>query len=253
MARDEGIVLRRRTYGDADRILVVFTQARGKLSLLAKGARRARARNAPGLDLLARSELLLIPGRQLAVLAQARPLGPPWPAQDPVRTACGAVLAELADAILEEGQAEPELYGLVAEARDRMAVAQGEAQTELAIAALQIAASGGDLPAVTRCAGWGAARRDRQGGVVPPLGGVVQGRCWEQAPGALACSGASLKVLRRLELGDLELVRRLRWTEAVRNELESILLAHLEHHLDKPLRAARVLTELRASLPRATS
>ncbi len=68
---DEGLVLRRRTFGDADRILVVLTREHGKLSVLARGVRRAKARNGAGLDLLARSQMMLIPGRNMAVLAEA--------------------------------------------------------------------------------------------------------------------------------------------------------------------------------------
>ena len=41
------------------------------------------------------------------------------------------------------------------------------------------------------------------------------------------------------------LLRRLRWSEPLRDEVESILLAHLEHHLDRPLKAARILAEFR--------
>ncbi|MGH7665902.1 MAG: DNA repair protein RecO [Candidatus Dormibacteria bacterium] len=244
--RDEGIVLRRRTFSDADRILVIFTRAQGKLSVLARGARRARARNAAGLDLLSRSELLLVPGRQMVVLAQARSLGLPWPGEDLVRTACGGVLAELVDATLEEGHADPDLYRLVAESRERMADRAGDGRLELALVAFQIASSGGYRPELHRCAGCGEELQNRAGGFLPALGGVVQGGCWESAAGALPCAAASLRVLRRIEADDLDLLRRLRWTETMRDEVEAILLAHLEHHLDRPLKSARILLEFRS-------
>jgi hypothetical protein len=48
-----------------------------------------------------------------------------------------------------------------------------------------------------------------------------------------------------MEAGDLPLLRRLRWSEPLRDEVEAILLAHLEHHLDRPLKSARILTEFR--------
>jgi hypothetical protein len=40
-------------------------------------------------------------------------------------------------------------------------------------------------------------------------------------------------------------VRRLRWTNPLRDQVEAILIAHLEHHLDRPMKAARVLADLR--------
>ncbi|MGH7609024.1 MAG: DNA repair protein RecO [Candidatus Dormibacteria bacterium] len=242
--RDEGIVLRRRTYSEADRVLVMVTRDHGKLSVLARGARRPRARNAAGLDLLTRSEVLLAQGRGLALLTQARPLGLPWPGQDLIRTACGAVLAELVDATLEEGHPDPGLYFLVAGLRERLADPGSDPRAELAWGAFQIAVAGGYRPDLARCALCGEPLADRDGGFLPGLGGVVQGGCWQAHPEALACAAETLRLLRRLEAGDVATLRRLRWTERLRDQTQTILLAHLEHHLDRPLRAARVLAEL---------
>ncbi|HUY55547.1 MAG TPA: DNA repair protein RecO [Candidatus Nanopelagicaceae bacterium] len=245
LVSDEGIVLRRRTFAEADRILVIFTRDQGKLSVLARGARRAKARNAAGLDLLTRSELLLVPGRSMAVLAQARAVGLPWPGADIVRTACGGVLAELVDATLEDGHPDQELYQLISATRERMANPGFEARLELALSSFQIAAMGGYLPELRRCAICGEALQDRDGGFIPAMGGLVQGGCWTAQLGVLPCSAPALRVLRRMEAGDLELLRRLRWSESLRDEVEAILLAHLEHHLDKPIKSARILAEFR--------
>ncbi|MGH7610402.1 MAG: DNA repair protein RecO [Candidatus Dormibacteria bacterium] len=243
---DEGIVLRRRVYAEADRVLVMLTRDHGKLSVVARGARRSRSRNAAGLDLLARSELLLARGRGLAVLAQARPLGRPWPSSDLERTACGSVLAELADATLEEGHPDPALYQLVALHRERLADPGSDPRAELLVAAFQIAEVGGYRPQLSRCQVCGEPLSDRESGFLPELGGMVQGDCLRARPAARACAPATLRLLRRLEGGDLDLARRLRWTAQLRDQAEDILLAHLEHHLDRPLRAARVLAELRS-------
>lgn len=245
LVSDEGIVLRRRTFAEADRILVIFTRDQGKLSALARGTRRAKARNAAGLDLLTRSELLLVPGRNMAVVAQARAVGLPWPGSDIVRTACGGVLAELVDATLEEGHPDPELYQLIAATRERMADLSCDARLELALSSFQIAAMGGYLPELRRCAICGEELQDRDGGFLPAMGGVVQGGCWNSQLGVLPCSAPALRILRRMEAGDLPLLRRLRWSEPLRDEVEAILLAHLEHHLDRPLKSARILTEFR--------
>jgi DNA repair protein RecO (recombination protein O) len=242
---DEGIVLRRRAYAEADRILVMITREHGKISVLAKGARRAKARNAAGLDLLTRSELLLVPGRGMATVAQARAVGLPWPGADIVRTACGGVLAELVDATLEEGHPDPELYQLVLETRERMADPSGDARLELALSSFQVAAIGGYRPELQRCAVCGEELQDRAGGFLPHLGGLVQADCWRAEPAALPCSAAALRILRRMEAGDLETLRRLRWSDLLRDQVESILLAHLEHHLDKSMKASRILAEFR--------
>lgn len=40
----EGLVLRTRDLGEADKILVIYTREEGKVSAVARGARRARSR-----------------------------------------------------------------------------------------------------------------------------------------------------------------------------------------------------------------
>ena len=238
-------MLRRRTFGDADRILVVLTREHGKLSVLARGVRRAKARNGAGLDLLARSQMMLIPGRNLAVLAQARQLGGSPAANDLVRLACAGVLAELVDATLEEGHPDSRVYDILAEAAARLASPARDPRLELALAAFSLAAVGGYLPELNRCAGCGQALQDRAGLFVPNLGGVVQGDCSPGPAAALPCAAVTLRVLRRMAAADEAMVSRLRWTAELRDQLETILIAHLEHHLDRPMKAARVLAEIR--------
>jgi len=73
---DEGIVLRRIDYGEADRILTVLTRAHGKIGVIARGVRRPQSRLASRTDLFVRSHMQLAKGRgELDVLAQAEPIG----------------------------------------------------------------------------------------------------------------------------------------------------------------------------------
>ena len=242
---DEGVVLRRRTYGDADRVLVILTREHGKLSVMARGVRRPRARNGPGLDLLSRSQLMLIPGRNMAVLAQARPLGAGLAADDLVRLACAGVLAELVDATVEEGHPETRVYDVLAEVAARLADPGSDARMELALAAFTLASVGGYQPELNRCVGCGQPLQDRDGQFVPTMGGVLQDGCSPDGAASLPCSAVTLRVLRRMAAADEVTVKRLRWTDPIRDQVEAILIAHLEHHLDRPMKAARVLAELR--------
>ena len=57
------IVLKRIDYGEADRIVTVLTPDAGKLSLMAKGARRVKSKLAGGIELLSTSEINYIAGK----------------------------------------------------------------------------------------------------------------------------------------------------------------------------------------------
>ena len=58
-----GVVLRRVNYQEADRILTVLTPDEGKITLIAKGSRRAKSKLAGGIELFSVSDITFINGR----------------------------------------------------------------------------------------------------------------------------------------------------------------------------------------------
>ncbi len=69
----KGIVLSRRDYQEADRIISVLTPDHGKVSLIAKGVRRPKSKLAAGIELFSVSELTFLPGRSdLKTLVSSR-------------------------------------------------------------------------------------------------------------------------------------------------------------------------------------
>ena len=66
----DACILKRIDYGEADRILTLFTPAHGKLNAIAKGARRTTSRLAGHIELFTRTQLQLASGRDLAIITQ---------------------------------------------------------------------------------------------------------------------------------------------------------------------------------------
>jgi DNA repair protein RecO (recombination protein O) len=70
--KTEGVVLRSIRYGEADRVLHLYTADRGRLGAVAKGVRRVRSRFGGRLEPLARVKLVLHEGRgELCTVTQA--------------------------------------------------------------------------------------------------------------------------------------------------------------------------------------
>ena len=59
----EAIVLRSIRYGEADRVLHLYTRDRGRVGAIAKGGRRVKSRLGARLEPMGRSELILREGR----------------------------------------------------------------------------------------------------------------------------------------------------------------------------------------------
>ncbi len=98
--KTEGIVLRSMRYGEADRILHVFTPQLGRLSAIAKGVRKAKSRFGGRLEPFFRLNLVLYEGRSdlltvPQVIIDGEPLGG---YQELARADAAGKLAELAAA-----------------------------------------------------------------------------------------------------------------------------------------------------------
>lgn len=61
--RTKAVILRRTNYGEADRILQLLTPEYGKISVIAKGARREKSKLAGGIELFAVSDVSVRQGR----------------------------------------------------------------------------------------------------------------------------------------------------------------------------------------------
>jgi DNA repair protein RecO (recombination protein O) len=71
--RVQAIVLRRQSYGEADRIITLLTPELGKVAAIVKGARRLESKLAGGIELLCENEISLLPGRkELFTVVSAR-------------------------------------------------------------------------------------------------------------------------------------------------------------------------------------
>ncbi|MBI2033142.1 MAG: DNA repair protein RecO [Candidatus Levybacteria bacterium] len=68
--KDEGIVIRRRNIGEADRILTIFTKWHGKISIKAAGVRKITSRRASSIELLNHIHASLYKGKGMPVLTE---------------------------------------------------------------------------------------------------------------------------------------------------------------------------------------
>lgn len=109
--KTEGIILKRRDFGEADRILTVFSQKKGKISVLAKGVRRITSRRAGNVELLNRVVIYLHQGKGMPILTEATSLDTyPKLKEDLTLSTYAYHLIELVDKLTAENQENMVLY-----------------------------------------------------------------------------------------------------------------------------------------------
>ncbi|MDQ6746987.1 MAG: DNA repair protein RecO [Candidatus Dormibacteraeota bacterium] len=234
----EAVILRKVDYGEADRILTLLTRERGKVPAIAKSVRKSRSRMSGQLDVFAHGTMLLAEGKSMDVVTQFQritensALG-----SDLRRAAVASVVVEVADKIMEERHAAPEMFTLVVEALRHLSDRETTALMELADFLMRVLGELGYTPELNRCARCGGPLGEEGLAFSALAGGVVCIGCSHHDRPAMSVSARSVKILRVLASGDRDLFFRLRLEEADNRAIESVLEAQLEHHLDRQLKS----------------
>jgi len=181
------------------------------------------SRLAAALELFAEIDVQLARGRNLDVVVQA--VRVPGPRIEAIveRTAHAALVAELADRVSEERHPLEGLFPLVAGSLRELAV---------------------EAPQLQHCASCERPLPEAPAGFSAAAGGFL---CADCAPAGMhPVPVAALKVLRVMASGGSDLYRRLKLDELLMGEVERVLEAQLEYHLDRQLKSLRFLRQMRS-------
>ncbi len=240
--RVSSVVVRQRDLGEADRVLMLYTRERGKLSAVAKGIRRPRSKLAGSLQLFSHASVQLAAGRSLEVVTQARALDTFYDLRsDMERFAHSSYAAELLDALTDEGMADSVLFGLLLSTLAALH-SGGDAPTLIRAFELKLLTRLGYGPELDACTSCGGEMDGREQGFSVVQGGVLCGTCGSAAGGA-RLSTAGLQALRELRHTDTETVAGRRLSASARDELERLMRAFVDSHLDRPLRSSAFLAQ----------
>jgi DNA repair protein RecO (recombination protein O) len=179
MLKTEAVVLRSLRYGEADRILHLYTPHRGRLAAIAKGVRRARSRFGGRLEPFFRLRIELHEGRgELLTVTGAQTVeGHPGlresaRALDAAARACDAV-----GRLFETGEPHPGVFNLLCHKLSLLDSDPAAATRAGALAfRLKLLHAAGLAPQLAACADCGEA--EHLVGFSGAAGGVVCGGCW---------------------------------------------------------------------------
>ncbi|MBI4022714.1 DNA repair protein RecO [Candidatus Berkelbacteria bacterium] len=241
--KTRGIVLGRRVYGEADRILTLLTPGLGKIVAIAKGSRRMTSKLGGHLELFYVVDWVLAEGRTWHVVTGAD-TAQDFPAlRETLETVRQAShVAHLVNRLVPEGEAHPDIYRLVEQTLG--AIRPGNSPLVLRQFEWQLLIMGGRQPELKRCCHCGGELDPNQLGLCPVRGGVLCPACQQTSVSALSeaegvhvpASAEAVKVLRLFERAPSILAYRLNLSNETLPELERITRAFLEHALESPLR-----------------
>lgn len=243
--RVEAVVLRHSDWGEADRLLVLFTREQGKLRAVAKGARRVRSRKAGHLEPFTRVTLMLARGRDLWIVTQADTVDAYLPLREDLeRIAHASYVLELLDRFTYEEGANRPLYQLLIETLARLAALE-DPFLALRYYEIRLLDLLGFRPQLVDCVRCGELIQPQDQYFSALLGGALCPRCGPQEPTARPVSMPALKYLRHLQRGSFSEASRAQVNTAARQEMETLLQYYLTYLLERALNTPAFLREVR--------
>ncbi|HEU4735330.1 MAG TPA: DNA repair protein RecO [Kofleriaceae bacterium] len=255
-----GVVLRTQPLRESDLLVVLYTDVHGRVSAVARGARKSKRRFAGALSLLVlgRYQLGRRPRGELWGLESADVVRE-WTqlSSDVVAVAHASYVAELVGALLPAEAPEPHALDLIVGLWDALA-AGGPSPGALRVVELTLLELAGHRPAIEQCAACGS--RDLAAGAVfdPERGGAICRRCAASSRNLGVrpfdpATGAYLRAV--LELGTPLAARAVdtdpRFAAADRAAGRDALVAMVTNLAGKPLRSLEYLAKLGAAGRRA--
>jgi DNA repair protein RecO (recombination protein O) len=234
--RAASVVLRHSDWGEADRLLVLYTRERGKVRAIVKGARKLTSRKAGHLEPFTHVTLQLAKGRDLLIVTQAETVNAFLKLHENlVKTGYAAYVIELLDRFTyEEEGGNPTLFKLLVETLDRI---EKEKDSWLSVRYYEMRLLDfiGFRPQLFECANCGREILAEDQFFSFKAGGAICPRCGQGLPNPARISLEALKYLRHFQRSGYHVASRARPSREVQKEAETLMQGYFTYLLEREL------------------
>jgi len=245
------ILLRRLDYGDFDVIITFFTLKSGKMTLIAKSAKKSTKRFAGILELFSILELVASTGRGkgLPVLQEAV-LKQPFSGirADFKKTAYASYWAELIYNWMEDHYQQAGLYSLFAHVLSELDQGQTSAAALNILFQMRFLNLSGHRPHLTACSLCHKELENiPQTKIVLDLkgGGILCAGCSSRSASRISLARGTIKQLLWVEGGELAKATRMKFSPGALQESTRFLEEFASYHLGKQPRSLKFLRQIR--------
>ena len=244
--RVEAVVLRHSDYGEADRLLTLYTRQLGKTRALAKGARKIASRKAGHIEPFTHVKLQLAKGRDMLILTQADTVDAYQPLrEDLILTSYASYVMELLDRFTYEDETEsPSTFRLLTETLSRLA-SKSDPWLAIRYYEMRLLDHLGFRPQLFECANCGREIKAEDQYFSFSAGGVICPRCGQGLPNLHAISVEALKYLRHFQRSSYAAATRARPGLDVQQETETLMQGYFTYLLERELNTPGFLKKIK--------
>ena len=251
--RTDAIVLRHSDWSEADRLLVLCTQEKGKLKAIAKGAKKLTSRKAGHLEPLTHVHVQLARGKDLWIVTQVetRQIFNRI-REDLILTAKGVYLLELTDRFTFEDEVNAGVFRLLADSLTRLDEGHNSAIV-LRYFEIHMMDLLGYRPQLFQCVRTGEKIQPEDQFFSAEQGGVICPRCAVSGGEMKRVNMNTLKYTRHLQRCTYTEIKDIQLAEPVLNELEALMQYYLTYLLERRLNTTQFLRSLQQTHDESTA
>ena len=241
----EAIIIKKFKFGEADKILTLYTPHLGKIRAVAKGVSRSRSKLAGHLELLTHSQVSLARGRNLDTIIGSQTINSFLPLKSDFRlTSYALYTTELVDQFAADNVENQPLFQLLLETMECLCQASDN-ELVLRYFELHLLNETGYRPQLQQCVSCHSPLQPTTNSFCSSVGGMLCPNCCQSQPLTYPLSVNALKVLRLLQASDYTTACRLKITSQLSHELEGVIRDYLKYLLEREIKSAAWLDTLR--------
>ena len=245
--RADAIILKRMNFGEADRLLTLYTREYGKVRAIAKGVRKTTSRKSGHVELFMRSRLLLARGHDLDIITQAQAIEPYMAMRNDLsRVTYACYAAEMLDRFTPEGEQHQALYDLLVQMLAWLSH-DDDLDRLMRFFELRLLDYVGFRPELFFCVRCHAEIKPGRNYFNPIDGGAICPRCAQGQTSLRVLPLRPFKVLRFLQTRSYDVCQQVRISVACHREMEQIMHSYITYHLERRLKSTDFLRLVRNS------
>jgi DNA repair protein RecO (recombination protein O) len=246
--RTEAIVLRHKNWGEADRMLWLYTRKIGKVQAIAKGIRKIRSRKSGHLEPFTQVNLLMARGRSFLIVTQAETLNAYLNIrEDLLRVGYAAYIIELLDRFTYDEDDNQQLYRLLKETLSRID-SENDPNIPVRYFEIRLLDLLGYRPELTNCVNCATEIRAEDQYFSISMGGVLCLNCGPNVPDASHISLNTLKYLRHYQRSSYSEAAKAHLSPGLNRDLEQLMQRYFTYFLERNLNTPTFIRRVKDQL-----
>lgn len=238
----KGIVLRAKDYGESHQIIQVFSDTKGKISMMARGSKKPKSRFSAITEPFTEGQFICYVGSGMATLSQGDILDAHrLISADLLKTAYGAYWFELVDRLMDEKDANPAFYQLLSHLLTQL---EQDKNPEILtrIFELRMMAVAGYRPVFEHCVQCHSSSSTHFSVI---QGGFLCADCSHLDRQAIAVSTAVVKILPTLQKMEIQRLGNIQVKEKTEQQLRWVIHAFMQEYLGVEFKTRAILERLK--------